>query len=124
MATVLLYHVTGLKEAQLRLVCESLRINVRSVMESELHLPIGRLVGCDVSGGDIVPSSFDGEMLVMAHFSQALLDRFLQTYRQAGIEPVPLKAILTEHNQNWSSVALYRELQKENTLMLKKLERG
>lgn len=124
MATVLLYHITGLKEAQLRLMCGSMRINVRTVMESEFHLPIGVLAGRNVSGGDKLSGSFDDEMLVMADFSQDLLDRFLQSYRQSGISPVPLKSVLTEYNQTWSSVALNRELKQEHIRMQKKLGRN
>ena len=68
MATVLLYHITGLKEAQLRLMCGSMRINVRTVMESEFHLPIGVLAGRNVSGGDKLSGSFDDEMLLWRIF--------------------------------------------------------
>lgn len=123
MATVLLYHMTEQKEAQLRFVCRTLKINVRTVMDSELHLPIGALVGRSVSGGDKLSGGIDGEMLLMADFSPELLDRFLQTCRLSGVEQVPLKAVLTEYNQTWSSVALQRELIREHTQMQKKLRR-
>ena len=45
----------------------------------------------------------------------ALFDQVLYTLRKAGT-PVDYKAVLTEHNQNWNCMQLYKELEKEHNM--------
>ena len=47
-----------------------------------------------------------------------MLDVFLATYKKAGIAPIPLKAVRTEHNDKWSLYALCEELRREHAAML------
>lgn len=56
---------------------------------------------------------FTDEMMVFCGFSSKLLDIFLREYKKRHIEPVALKAVLTEHNRCWSSVELHAELCRE-----------
>ena len=42
-------------------------------------------------------------------------DQVLYTLRKAGT-PVDYKAVLTEHNQNWNCMQLYKELEKEHNM--------
>ena len=44
-----------------------------------------------------------------------LFDQVLYTLRKAGT-PVDYKAVLTEHNQNWNCMQLYKELEKEHNM--------
>lgn len=121
MATILLYHITGIKEAQIRLLCGGQKISLRPVLDSELHTPLGALVGRPTpltQKGD--GTTFSEEMLVLVDFAESALDQFLQTYRESGIAPVSLKAVMTPHNQGWDSVALYLELVREREEFLHK----
>ena len=120
MATILLYHITGIKEAQIRLLSGGQRISVRPVLDSELHIPLGALAGRPTPLTQKGEGTFTEEMLVLVDFAEVALDQFLQTYRQSGIAPVSLKAVLTPHNQGWDSVALYRELVRERDEFLRK----
>ena len=43
------------------------------------------------------------------------VSQVLYTLRKAGT-PVDYKAVLTEHNQNWNCMQLYKELEKEHNM--------
>lgn len=47
-----------------------------------------------------------------------MLDVFLAAYKKAGIAPISLKAVRTEHNDKWSLYALCEELRREHAAML------
>jgi hypothetical protein len=60
------------------------------------------------------------EVMIFSGFSQEDLEEFLSEYKEAGIEIIPLKAVLTPHNYTWSLYELIRELQREHLeLMLR-----
>ena len=48
-------------------------------------------------------------------FENDMLDGFLKFFRAFRLKPVELKAIVTPHNVNWSSVQLHDELCRERT---------
>lgn len=56
---------------------------------------------------------FDDEMLVLFAFDNAMLDGFLKFFHRFRLAPVALKAVITPHNVNWSSVQLHDELCRE-----------
>lgn len=58
-------------------------------------------------------------MMVFCEFSDEALDLVLKTLRLSNIK-VPLKAIETDTNKDWSSVELYEELFKEYLYYLNK----
>ncbi len=53
------------------------------------------------------------QMMVMYGFTGQRLDEFLQNMRKAGLPKIPLKAIVTPHNVNWTFRQLYEELEQE-----------
>ena len=55
-------------------------------------------------------------MLLMHELSPVQFSGFLEALRR-GRTPVALKAVVTEHNVNWSSAALCHELQREHEAM-------
>lgn len=114
-----MYHISGLKEAQIRMLCGMQKIMPRVVLESEESQPVGMLAGRAISAKPKKTGHFTQEMLVLADFTQEQLDGFLKSYRLSGIEPVPLKAVLTEHNQNWNAYMLVSELIREHDEMMK-----
>ena len=58
--------------------------------------------------------------MVFCNLVQDDLDQFLSGYASAGIEKVPLKAILTPHNISWTPEQLFDELMAEHKAMTQK----
>ena len=69
-------------------------------------------------------SSFTDEMLVLDGFTGRDLDAFLNSFRQAKVRPVALKAVITDHNQEWDSVTLHEEISKEHEYMWSQKKEG
>ena len=63
-------------------------------------------------------TDFEEEMLVMLLADNRLLDKLLFQMRKEKVQ-VPLKAIVTEKNQEWTSTALYKEVKREHESMMK-----
>lgn len=59
------------------------------------------------------------QAMVMYGFTQNRLDEFLRSMRRAGLPVIPLKAIVTPYNVNWTFRALYEELEREEEAFLK-----
>lgn len=95
-------------------VVRALGISPRAVAQKEYHQPLAALCGlAQMAQGDYEGPGFEEEMLVMAFFPQGLLGQMLDAIRGAGLRPVALKAVLTENNSRWDSVALNEELKEE-----------
>ena len=115
--TVLAANILPEKLGKLRFLCLRLGIQVRIVEQ--------RCFGCTV--GDLVAGSaapvrgkwapFADEMLVMASFRPGMLDAFLAGFREMGIPSVPLKAMLTETNADWTLERLHAALREEHEQM-------
>lgn len=116
---VLCYNLSGGKAASIKLLAMKLKIRVRTVSPEEFALPLAAL--CGYQATDAIPMTgepfADGEMLVLANFAQPTLSAFLNGFRAAKIPAVPLKAILTDTNRQWDSMALHRELALEHAAM-------
>ena len=114
MALVLLFHIPEAKKRKIRLCAARQGVAVREVAEEAFSLPLGQIAGLE--GFEAAQSAiepFDEEMLVMAFFPEALMHRFLDGFRQAGLPSVRLKAVLTETNSRWNAGVLRGELLKE-----------
>ncbi len=100
-----------------RAVFTGLGATVREVAPEQLLCPVGALAGC---GGPFGPRFFgkapEEPGLVMAGFSRAMLDAALGALRKSGVS-IPLKAMLTPHNQDWSMLELIGELRREHAAM-------
>ena len=57
------------------------------------------------------------EMIVLKDFSSEQLDEFLAFFKENGLLPVNLKAMLTPVTVHWDSLKLHDELMKEHTEM-------
>jgi len=56
-------------------------------------------------------------MLVMYGFQGEMIDVLLAALRMGGVGKIPLKAVVTQNNINWSSTELYREIKAEHEYM-------
>ena len=113
MALVLLYNIPkGEKLRRIKVALMRQGLPCREVSSSEYGHPIGYLAGLEGFGPaeEYAGQGFGAEMLVMSGLTQ----------RQ--FNGVTLKAVVTEHNAAWDSVALYKALQEEHDTMRELLE--
>ena len=94
---------------------------LRKLKMALLPFKIGYLAGvkeisrAEIPAALIPQEQMEKEMLVIAGITGNLFDQVLFTLRKAGT-PVDYKAVLTEHNQNWNCIQLYKELEKEHQM--------
>ena len=97
------------------------KIRLKTVEPQDYCQPVGYLAGVkeisqtEIPTALILQEQMEKEMLVIAGITGNLFDQVLFTLRKAGT-PVDYKAVLTEHNQNWSCIQLYKELEKEHMM--------
>ena len=68
---------------------------------------------------EFLPTYIELGMMVLCDFNEGDVDFILKTLRMTGIK-VPLKAIETENNKNWSPSFMYDQLLEEYLYYLKK----
>lgn len=112
---VLLFHISGKKQNQIKKLCSLLGIAAVSVDESRHGEQIGVLAGITGFKGktDSNSKTVSAEMLVFSGMDSEEMDRFLSEYKKNGIEPVALKAVVTPDNIFWTAEQLFRELMME-----------
>ena len=109
------------KLRKLKMALLPFKIRLKTVEPQDYCQPVGYLAGVkEISKAEIptalIPQEqMEKEMLVIAGITGNLFDQVLFTLRKAGT-PVDYKAVLTEHNQNWSCIQLYKELEKEHKM--------
>lgn len=116
-AKVLLFHVEKTKQRQIADLCRKLKIESIIVPKRQYGESLGALAGIPgIPRKNIVcdQTELSGEMLVFSGIDSEALDVFLEKYRESGIEPVALKAVVTPHNIFWNVPALFEELVREN----------
>lgn len=69
--------------------------------------------GAGPGGLPVIPE----EVMVLKQFSSQRLDMLLSALRRAGVPRIALKAVLTEHNSDWTFFHLYQELKEEHETM-------
>lgn len=96
-------------------------IKIKNISEDQLDEKVGYLVGLE--GFEVCENKtldfdvIEEEMLVMKDFSDRRLNELLMQMRKAGIPRIALKAVVTEHNVNWTFRALYKEIKEEHEQM-------
>ena len=116
--TILLYNIKGQPYTpQLKTILLKMGIRIKVVAPEDYTKKIGELLGLETNSSSqppaVAPSeSIPDEMIVMYNFIDARLNQLLSELRRAGIK-IPLKAVLTPHNSNWTSYELHAELSEE-----------
>lgn len=122
MKGVLLYNIPKDKLKRIRVLLVRMGLEGRTVKPEEYSLPVGALAGQTEPAAPLVPEAealgFTDEMLVLCGLSSPQLSAFLDALRQNRCG-VALKAVLTETNAAWSSLALHRELLAERAALEK-----
>lgn len=109
------------KARQLIDLCRSIHFDTKPLSDRDAGRTIGSLCGQPGAAKTAgkVPAGYKlPELLIFSDVGEAALDFFLKVYRQAGIPPIALKAIVTPHNTAWPLYALTEELQRERAAML------
>ena len=113
---ILAFNISPEKLGKMRILCARVKTRLRAVSESEYILTLGQLVAGEAAAdksennADVEVESFSDEMLVIAGLSGAQFNLFLQDFKRFNIPPIPLKAMLTATNSEWTPVQLHKEL--------------
>lgn len=102
------------------MLCLTLGLKIRVVDRAQYTEAIGAIAGVPgyfLSGETYKGEGFEDEMLILKGFTGGMLDSFLHGFRKMKIQPVALKAVLTEANCGWNSLELHDELVKEHESM-------
>ena len=103
-----------------RQLCRELHLTARRLTNADRDRAVAALCGEKVNANvQKAPAGYKlPEVLIFSGFAGEMLDVFLAAYKRAGIAPIPLKAVRTEHNDKWSLYALCEELRREHAAML------
>lgn len=113
--TLIAFNFTGERRARLAWACMRHRIRLREAAEAEQGQTLAALCGMTPRAESVsTQTPFSEEMAVMTGFPPALINAFLQTWRQAKQAPIRLKATLTPTNATWTASRLYAELARED----------
>lgn len=117
---VYFYNFNSARGRQIRMLCLTLGLKIRVVDRAQYKETIGAIAGVpgySLSGEIYEGEGFEDEMLILKGFTGGMLDSFLHGFRKMKIQPVALKAVLTEANCGWNSLELHDELVKEHESM-------
>lgn len=121
---LILYYIGDPKKEKLfREFCKRQDCRVRALGGADMKKEVGCLSGIlPTAAGRThreVPEGFPmPEVLIFSGFSMNRLEMFLDEYKMAGIPPIGLKAVLTEHNLGWTVYELVTELMRERMAMM------
>ena len=120
---ILLFRVKNEKAEQIKNLGRLLDLEISRIDRMQYGEPLGRLAGIPGSysrfaeGKIYSGPELPAEMMVFSGLESEDLDVFLKKYREAGIEPIGIKAVVTPFNMFWSSHQLFEELMKEHMAM-------
>ena len=117
---VLIYNLNPTKEAKLKLLCRRLNIETRTVEKHEYGCRLGYLLGISEDGQTREGEDFEAEMLYISGIQGGMLSLFIDKLRRERLI-IPLKAIQTPTNVEFTSFELYRELQAEREAIAKNM---
>lgn len=118
---VLVYNLENAEKLKLMFICGQLKILCVNVPRADYAQSIAALAGARrrtdaVYAGEGFPEA----MLVMANFTNALFQSFMNALKRNRVTGVPLKAVMTPTNAEWDSVRLHDEILREHNEMHRK----
>ncbi|WP_279166740.1 DUF3783 domain-containing protein [Thomasclavelia cocleata] len=114
--TVLLYNIDKSKAGKAIIsILEKLNVKIIIVKSSDLMNPIGYILGEKgfERGTEALTTIPNDDMLVIAGFEDKQIDILLQIFKEANIPFIPLKAIVTQTNVNWTFMQLLNNVKNE-----------
>lgn len=118
--TVLLFRLNQDKYAAVRKVCKILGIRILDIARKDYSQKLGSLA--QIQGFSKEAKKYDGpelpaEMLVFSEMNSDQVDAFLAEYKKTGVEPIALKAVVTDQNIFWTADRMQKELLREHLFM-------
>ena len=120
--TILMYNCSGPEFSRLRQIFAMLRLRMRPVGPERYHLTLRELANGGGEASEQAEEPIPEAMLVFCGLGDALLHQVLEVIRLAKLPPIPLKAVLTASNQEWTTWQLREELLKEREAIAAKLQ--
>ena len=129
METVLYYNPsrpeTMKHVAMMKSVLVRMGVRIKNIGPEQVLEKVGYLAGMEgyeaaKESAGAVPGKLPvipEEVMVLKQFSGQRLDMLLSGLRGAGVPRIALKAVLTEHNSDWTFYHLYQELKEEHETM-------
>ena len=111
--TVLMYNCSGPEFSKLRQIFAMLRLRMRPVEPDKYHLSLRELAEGEGEAAQEGEEPIPETMLVFCGLGDAFLQQVLEVIRLAKLPPIPLKAVLTATNQDWTTRQLREELLRE-----------
>lgn len=119
---ILYYVLDEKKKIQLEVIGMSMSIETKQLKPSDLNTQVGKLIGLK----EIVPLDLTKiekppiifcmpEIIIFSGIPNKKLDEFLLSYKNVGLTPTKLKAVVTPRNINWTLYQLIKELSAERT---------
>lgn len=116
MPTLLMYNLQNQKGAKIKMLCHKKHIAFKSVDKSLYNCKILDLLSGENTPRENPSEDFSDEMLLFADFNNQLLNDFLKSMNTSK-SYVALKAVLTEHNGNFTSIQLHNEISAEHNAL-------
>lgn len=120
-SSILYYVHDEKKQIQMEVLCVSASIAAKQLKPADLNEQVGKLAGIkgvpplDVSKAEKAPALFAmPEIIIFSGVSNKKLDEFLFSYKNVGLTPTKLKAVITPKNVSWTLYQLIRELSAEH----------
>lgn len=111
MPTLLLFNIAPQKRAALQVIGLRCGCRMQAVPTEKQGATLARILSGET--GEITPAEpFTEELLVMAGLNDRRLDTVLTELRRRKVH-IPLKAVVTPTNADWTAVELYEELCRE-----------
>lgn len=114
---ILLFEVKEECKKEIIAICQKQGIETVEIRPKDYQQSLGFLAGIkgfkaekEIAAG----APFPAAMLVFSGFNDAALDAFVKAYNASGVPKIPLKAVLTQHNVNWTPKQLFGEILKEH----------
>lgn len=121
--TVLLCNLADTDKGQAMMkILGQLGIDVKVIKKEDILHSLGYLLsmdGFEASTLEITDENIEEEMMVIHNFSDEQINLMLDIFKGADIPFIPLKAITTPMNIEWSFHQLYQEIKKEYEMMAK-----
>lgn len=120
MNPVIIYNIPKFnKEKQLVTLCRELKLSTRKLKAGDANVQLSFLAGAGRinTGRENKKMAADfkiPELIIFSGMTEEMLDMFLKRYKDMGIEPVKLKAVVTATNISWNVYELVTELIREH----------
>lgn len=114
--TVLLYNIDKSEAGKAIIsILEKLGVEIIIVKSSDLMSPIGYILKVEgfERGTEALTTIPQDDMIVMAGFEDKQIDILLKIFKEANIPFIPLKAIVTKVNVNWTFIKLLESVKSE-----------